>query len=161
MTMNALDTALVELAAASTALERSNTPGIKDVEEAKEKAKKAHKILESAHALLGYGVYTVAAKPGPAATPGTPMFDGEGQPTAEAEVVVAPQFDAAKFFDSKLLDLEAYGVTDGQKLKDWKKAEKAWRAEFKADPEAATKKLLWRLEQASISWGVPSSEEVA
>lgn len=338
MTLNALDTALVELAAASAALERSNTPNIKDVEEAKEKAKKAFKILDSAHQLLGYGVYTVASEPGPEAAPGTPMFGADGQPTPEAEVAVvpsileqiatfealedteqevlfqekldelatatpdvledepweglfeqdpllaytsvlfclaadpkeflppgepaiaiwlaklqpelpplpdllgdfqalhpamrdkrwnesmdalfnaveaaegdwdsswesaytedpvqafarlqfalhhrqpasvayptdeemaawtaqfapaAPQFDAAELFSSKLRELEEAGLADGQKLKDWKKTQKAWKAEFEANPEAATNKLLWRLQQVSVVWAVPSDEEVA
>lgn len=336
MTMNALDTALTRLAAASTALEYTANPGLKDVENAKKEAKAAAEILDAAHKLMGYGVYTVAQEP---AAPGVALFDDKGQPafatlapepsaleqinTFEsledteqeglfeeklallssfpsageldrepwealfeqdrllaftsalfclaadpAEFVppgepaiqiwlaklqselpplpdllgdfqaldesmrekrwnegmdklfelvevtdtewdslwehaysedpvqafarltyalehrqpasvayptdeemakftarfapAAPQFDQAEFFASKLRELEEAGHSEGsQKLKGWKKAEKAWRAEFEADPEAATNKLLWRLQQVSINWAVPSNEEVA
>jgi hypothetical protein len=336
MTMNALDTALTRLAAASTALEYTANPGLKDVENAKKEAKAAAEILDAAHRLMGYGVYTVAQEP---AAPGVAMFDPSGQPTAEAAVATtpttldliaefaacgeieqgdrfqtqldelaeaagepldeewesiwdqdrvlayksvlfclaadpkeflppgepaiqiwlaklqpelpalpdllgdfmsldegarynrfddvtndlanrddsdgfdadwwghwkaaydadqaatfakavyalghrtpvsvglptdeemaawtaqhapaAPQFDAAAFFTSKLRELEETGLADGQKLKDWKKSEKAWKAEFKADPDAATNKLLWRLQQVTVAWGVPTHDEVA
>jgi hypothetical protein len=333
--MNALDTALTRLAAASTALEYTAKPGLKDVENAKKEAKAAAEILDAAHRLMGYGVYTVAQEP---AAPGVALFDDKGQPApatqapeptaleliaafpewdeaeqgdcyqakldelatatpdvledepwdnlweqdrllafksamfclaaepqeflppGEAAVAIwlaklqpelpplpdllgdfqaqhpamrdkrwnegmdklfesvdvtdtewdspwehaytedpvqafarltyalehrqpastayptdeemadwtaqfapaAPQFDAAEFFASKLRELEEAGHSEGsQKLKGWKTAEKAWKAEFKADPEAATNKLLWRLQQVSINWAVPSNEEVA
>ena len=69
MSRNALETALVELAAASTALERTSRPSLKDVEESKEKAKRAAKILEAAHQLMSVGIFTVADAP----LPGTPL----------------------------------------------------------------------------------------
>ena len=83
MTLNALDTALVKLAAASTALEYVPRPGLKDVEEAKKQAKAAAEILDSAHKLMSYGVYTVADAP---AEPGPALFKPNGEPA----VSVAP-----------------------------------------------------------------------
>jgi len=60
--MNALDTALVKLAAASTALEK-HAPALKDVEDAKEAAKASAKILDAAYTLISCGVYSVADPP--------------------------------------------------------------------------------------------------
>lgn len=74
--MNALDTALHHLAAASSALERTAKPSLKDVKESRDAAKRSHKILDAAVALLEEGVYQVAEVP-PA---DTPLFDGKGQP---------------------------------------------------------------------------------
>lgn len=77
MSSNALDSALVDLAKASTALERQARPGIKDVEEAKDAAKRAHGILDAAHKLLSVGIYTVADAP---PEPGVPLFKPNGSP---------------------------------------------------------------------------------
>jgi len=81
MSMNALDTALTKLAAASTALEYTAKPGLKDVENAKKEAKAAAEILDSAHKLMSYGVYTVAQEP---MAPGVALFDDHGQPAVPA-----------------------------------------------------------------------------
>ncbi len=78
MSMNALDTALTKLAAASTALEYTSRPGLKDVETAKKEAKAASEILDAAHRLMSYGVYTVADAP---MDPGVPLFRPNGEPT--------------------------------------------------------------------------------
>ena len=82
--MNALAKALQALAAASTALEHTAKPSLKDVEDAKDQAKSAHEILDAAHKLLKRGIYAVADAP----TQGEPLFDGDGGPargTAETK----------------------------------------------------------------------------
>ena len=60
--MNALDSALVKLAAASTALEH-HAPTLQDVEDAKDSAKAAGKILDAAFVLMSCGIYSVAEAP--------------------------------------------------------------------------------------------------
>jgi len=60
--MNALDNALVKLAAASTALEH-HAPTIQDVEDARDSAKAAGKILDAAFTLMSCGIYSVAESP--------------------------------------------------------------------------------------------------
>ena len=62
MSMNALDTALVKLSAASTALEY-HSPELSDVKDAVDAAKQAAKILDAAYTLMSCGVYTVSAAP--------------------------------------------------------------------------------------------------
>lgn len=187
---NALDSALVDLAAASTALERSARPNLKDVEEARDRAKKAHGILDAAHKLMSVGIYVVATAP---AMPGTPLpFDGPG-PVAEEPVAPSPaellrswegwseeereeQFlaqlaqikeicpDADTQQLENLLDkLETAGLEGGVlALKDWKKAEKAWRAAWKQDPKDTFGRLSFAAyHREPISWGIPTDEEMA
>jgi len=103
MSMNALDTALTKLAAASTAIEYTARPGLKDVEEAKKQAKAAAEILDSAHKLMSYGVYTVADAP---ADPGPALFDKYGGPAVivaeiieEKEIPLLPMPDLLGDFD--------------------------------------------------------------
>ena len=60
--MNALDSALVRLAAAATALEH-HRPDVADVEQARDHAKAAAKILTAAFDLMTCGVYSVADPP--------------------------------------------------------------------------------------------------
>jgi hypothetical protein len=87
MTMNALDTALTKLAAASTALEYTSRPGLKDVETAKKEAKAASEILDAAHRLMSYGVYTVADAP---MEPGPALFQSNGEPAVAVVPVEEP-----------------------------------------------------------------------
>lgn len=65
MSINGLDAVLVELAAASTALERTARPTLKDVKEARASAKKATDLLGAAETFLAYGIYTVTNEPNP------------------------------------------------------------------------------------------------
>lgn len=88
MSHNALDTALIDLAAASTALERSAHPTIKDVEESRDKSKRAFKILDAAHMLMSVGIYSVTdapPDPGPALFPPEPT--GPSVPISDPESV--------------------------------------------------------------------------
>ncbi len=74
----------------------------------------------------------------------------------------AQSLDQDATFDAKLAELEEAGVKEGGlKRKAWKKAEKAWRDCYEADPSGTLDKLLWRLQQAQIAWEIPTSEEVA
>lgn len=63
MSIHALAAVLVELAAASTALERTAKPSPKDVKEAKASTKKAADLLGASETFLSYGIYTVAEEP--------------------------------------------------------------------------------------------------
>lgn len=91
MSIHALDAVLVELAAASTALERTAKPSLKDVKEAKTSAKKAVDLLGAAETFMGYGIYTVTAEP---MEPGPALFKPNGDPavalTPEPEVAEVP-----------------------------------------------------------------------
>lgn len=167
MTQNALDSALVELAAASTAMERTANPGIKDVEEAKEKAKKAFKILEAAHQLLSFGIYTVTAEPGPAAAPSTPMFDPAGQPSPEAVIEETPALpplpDELQAWDEtdeadQILIFERHLTDLGQgfdEAVDWSPWDEAWTA----DPKDAFTRLLVAEAREEKTPDVPTDEE--
>ena len=61
--MNALDNALKDLAEASSLLEYTAAPSLKDVEKARDKAKAAAKVLDAAFTLMSCGVYTVSQEP--------------------------------------------------------------------------------------------------
>lgn len=88
---NALDHALGTLHAAATAMERNSKPTLADVEEARDRAKAAHKVLEASFNLMALGLFTVAEDPNTAkeATKGTPMFAPDLAPTPEAEAGAA------------------------------------------------------------------------
>lgn len=169
---NALDSALVDLAAASTALERSARPNLKDVEEARDRAKKAHGILDAAHKLMSVGIYVVADAP---TQPGTPLpFPPEGgatpPPMSEADPEPLPTLgyvDAEVVEDHEptpgdledLLDqLETAGLEGGDlALKDWKKAEKTWRAAWEKDPKDTFDRLSFAVHHREpISWDIPT-----
>ncbi len=60
MSLNALDAALLNLAKASTALERQANPSVKAVEESLTAAKDAAKLLKAALDLMEEGIYSVA-----------------------------------------------------------------------------------------------------
>lgn len=64
-------------------------------------------------------------------------------------------------FDAKLAELEEAGVKEGGlKRKAWKKAEKAWRDSYLMAGPWTLEALLWRLVQSSITWDVPTPEEM-
>jgi len=109
---NALDSALVDLAAASTALERTARPNLKDVEEARDRAKKAHGILDAAHKLMSVGIYVVADAP---AMPGTPL------PFSEA-----PDLDEMEFQTT----CEPITPTPADLMKSWEGWDEAQREEM-------------------------------
>lgn len=171
---NALDCALVDLAAASTALERSARPNLKDVEEARDRAKKAHGILDASHKLMSVGIYTVADAP---VSPGTPLPFPPAQPDAQvvptgdplptlaytdAEVVPTDE-ERTQQFEELLDKLETDGLEGGDlALKDWKKAEKDWCAAWGQDPKDTYGRLSFAVNHREpISWGIPTDEEMA
>ena len=64
-------------------------------------------------------------------------------------------------FDAKLAELEEAGVKEGGlKRKAWKKAEKAWRDSYLLAAPWTIEALLWRLAQSTITWDVPTPEEM-
>lgn len=91
MSINGLNAVLVELAAASTALERTSRPSLKDVKEAKASAKKATELLGASETFMAYGIYTVTEEP---MEPGPALFKPNGDPAVfpatEPEVAEVP-----------------------------------------------------------------------
>lgn len=161
---NVLDSALVDLAAASTALERTARPTIKDVEEAKERAKRAHTILDASHKLMSMGIYAVADAP---VSPGVPLpFDGPG-PIPSVPIDEAPEPSPADLLRSWFLWDEAeqndqFLAQLGQLKELEPDADTAaYEATFEEDRTAAFQAVLFALAQAPIPTEFPSLEDVA
>lgn len=90
--MNAIDSALVLLGGASNALER-HQPALPDVEEARDKAKAAHEVLDASAKLLKRLIYSVTEEP----KADTPLFKENGQPAEGTHTTdEAPPADAPK-----------------------------------------------------------------
>ena len=167
---NALDSALQKLALASTALERSARPNLKDVEEAKEAAKAAGKILDAAYTLLSCGVYTVAEEPDrlvdmqeheihmppiaaelvadepPAALPPFPGILAEFDGWSEE--------DQLNEFERRLEDLRvSLEHPDEQDLAQW---DEAWQS----DPRGAFELLLIAEAREPRTFAVPDEDEL-
>lgn len=166
MSANALDNALVLLAQASTALERTAKPGVDDVEEAKEKTKRAAKILEAAHVLMSVGVYTVADEPDRFVDQNSYQI---AIPEVPAELVAEPvpfpgilaefdtwsEEDQLNEFERRLEDLRvSLEHPDEQNLEQW---DAAWEA----DRKLAFTRLLIAEAREPRTFKVPDDEEVA
>ena len=161
---NALDSALVDLAKASTALERTARPTIKDVEEAKDASKRAHSILYAAHKLMSVGIYTVAEAP---TSPGVPLpFDGPG-PIPSVPIEEVPEPSPADLLRSWFLWDEAeqndqFLAKLGQiKELDPDADTAAYEATFEEDRTAAFQAVLFALAQDFIPTELPNSGDVA
>ena len=167
MSANALDNALVLLAQASTALERTAKPGVDDVEEAKEKAKRAAKILESAFTLMSVGIFTVSEEPDrfedtgtheihmPSVAEETPASVPAPVPGILAEFDEWSEEDQLNEFERRLEDLRvSLENPDEQDLAQW---DAAWEA----DRKLAFTKLLIAEAREPRTFAVPDDEEVA
>lgn len=160
---NALDSALVDLAAASTALERTARPTIKDVEEAKERAKRAHTILDASHKLMSMGIYAVADAP---VSPGVPLpFDGPG-PIPSVPIDEVPEPSPADLLRSWFLWDEAeqndqFLAQLGQLKELEPDADTAaYEATFEEDRTAAFQAVIFALAQDPIPTEYPAPEDV-
>jgi hypothetical protein len=167
MSMNALDTALVKLAASSTALEK-HKPGIKDVEEAKKHAKAAAEILDSAHKLMLYGIYSVADAP---ADPFTDTADHTIYLPVVAEAPLAelpPLPDGLLAFDSwgeeeqmEIFSTRLAALDDRQDeaLRGKDESFAPWDSAWDADRKDAFTRLLVAEARETPSMALPSDEE--
>lgn len=96
--------------------------------------------------------------PAPAPDGTTP----EPSPEEEDAMAMTQEMKTAGEFDRKLNELEEAGVRESDlKRKNWKKAEKAWRAKFEEDADKALDALLWILSRAVIVWDIPTEGEMA
>ena len=167
MSATAIDSALILLAQASTALERTAKPGVDDVEEAKEKAKRAAKMLEAAHALMSVGVYTVADEPDRFEDTGTheihmpPVAEEAPEPVPAPFPGILAEFDTwseeeqLNEFEHRLEDLRvSLENPDEQDMAQW---DAAWEA----DRKLAFTKLLIAEAREPRTFAVPDDEEVA
>jgi hypothetical protein len=186
MSHNALDTALVKLAASSTALEYTSRPNLKDVKKARDEAKSAFKILDAAVALLEEGVYTVAEEP----PKDEPLFNTAGQPAAgvhiaepeetpvgEPETPTAPrgtlgmtpphaldglsENDALVAFEKRLEDAEQVWREGGKSMKAFKAVRKGWMQLWAYDTRTAFDALTAALDLPESDLLPPQKSEPA
>lgn len=183
MSLNALDTALVSLANASTALEYINRPTLKDIERARDKAKDAHEILDASAKLLKRGIYTVADAP----PVETPLFASTGEPAANVHTEEPPaaaplspdlptlgmnanldhalsgmtEEEAQAAFDAKLELAESAWLEQGKKLKAFKAVRKAWAGRYAYNPAAAYDALTLALDTPGHDLLPPQQEEAS
>lgn len=167
MSMNALDTALTKLAASSTALEK-HKPGIKDVEEAKKHAKAAAEILDSAHKLMLYGIYSVADAPADAYTDTAeheiylPVVARETPaelPPLPADLLAFDTWDDTEQtneFERRLEALRQHFAEDVEL--DWEPWENLMYGEEVNRKDAFTRLLVAETREPK-SWDVPTDEE--
>lgn len=178
--MTALDYSLVILNGACNALERAK-PTLKDVEEARDKAKKAHKLLDGAYNLMSEGCFTVAEDPNAAAeaAKGAPLFQPSGEPAPAAEASAAEPTELPTLGHSgEIVDAEIVGdarvITDddfnalldtwegmvfeegGGSLKEFKAIREAWLDDFEKDQDGATTRLLRWLVSNAKPWVTPA-----
>ena len=74
---------------------------------------------------------------------------------------VAEAADQDATFETQLLELAELGVSEGGlKRKAWKAAEKVWRNRYLMAPAWTLEALTWRLAQSTITWDVPTPEEM-
>lgn len=168
MTMNALDTALVQLAEASNALERQ-APTIKDVEGAEKAAKAASEIIAAARKLMGYGIYTVCDEPAGAYLDVAehkiemPELPGELPPCPalfEDDFLEDTPKGQHTAFGSLLEDLDNKVWEKLPDLTDWDST--PWWEAFDADRLLAWKKLQFTTHHREpFAYDVPSDEAFA
>ncbi len=174
--MNALDSALVKLAAASTSLEH-HAPKLADVEEARDAAKAAAKILDAAYTLMSCGVYTVAEDPDErkfrdsndytilmpvagevreeivAETAPAPVEVPDALPARPEELALFPTWDESQQVEEFDRRLEA--LAEGLKEHVYP----PWEAVWDADPLDAFTRLLVAEAREVKTFEVPTDEE--
>jgi len=158
---NALDSALVDLASASTALERSARPNLKDVEEARDRAKKAHGILDAAHKLMSVGIYVVADAP---ASPGTPLpFDAPvpepPDPTPQEILEAWEHWDEDEQTDEFSARLERLDERQEKSLRGDEQAFLAWETAWDIMRKDTFTRLLVAEDREPVSMVIPTDEE--
>lgn len=169
MAMQGIDTILQHLANASTALERTARPGIKEVKEAAGSAKIAADLLKASETFLANGIYVICDEPASAYV--DPAFHTIEMPVVVDELPPMPDLFDTDFtgfnaegqtaaFESALEDLEKKGFEVLPDVTDWDCS--PWWTAFDSDRLTAWQKLMFSIHyREPFLFEVPTDDEFA